>query len=302
MNYLQLVQAVCQELGIQAPSQVIGSQDPQTVQFGALLQRHGRDLTRHFEWEQLNKEYLLTTVAINTTGTVTLGSLTVTGIPSTASLQVGYGVFGNGVMPFATIASVDTATQVTMNQPAQGTFAAGAMQFSQVAYPLPVDWLKQIPQTEWDRTNRWPLMGPKSPQEWQSYKSGIVYAGPRERFRIQGGAILVNPPPPAPLLFSYEYISSYFVLAADGATYKPQFTVDTDTCVFDDSLMIAGLKMRWLSAKGLPVQNEMAEYDALLEACKAQNKSAPKLSLSPQYGSVLLGYGNIPDGDWQGNM
>jgi hypothetical protein len=165
-----------------------------------------------------------------------------------------------------------------MNQRADSS-GSSSLQFSQVAYPLPADWLKQIPQTEWDRTNRWPLMGPKSPQEWQSYKSGIVYAGPRERFRIQQGAVQINPPPPNALTFAYEYVSSFWVVAADG-TLK-------DNCVFDDSLMVAGLKLRWKTAKGLDASAEGIEYASLLDQIKGQDQSAPVLSLSPCYGSYL---------------
>ena len=32
-------------------------------------------------------------------------------------------------------------------------------------YELPSDWCYNIDQTQWDRTNHWPLLGPKSPQD-----------------------------------------------------------------------------------------------------------------------------------------
>lgn len=299
MTLAEIIQQACGELGIIVPTTIIGSQDPQTTQLLALLQRHGHDLCRQFEWQRLDKEYVFSTVAYNSTGDVLTGSAVIQNIPDTSLYSVGYGVFGNGVTPFSTIISIDSATQVTLNQPAQGTQVGAQLNFSQVAYPLPPDWLKQIPQTEWDRTNRWPLLGPKSPQEWQSYKSGIVYAGPRERFRIQDNAFQVNPPPPQTLTFAYEYISSYYVLAQDG-TPKGKFTADNDTCIFDDSLMVAGLKLRWLNAKGLPNGQESGEYAALLNGIKAQDKSAPKLSMAPCYGSILLTTGNIQDGNWPG--
>jgi hypothetical protein len=168
---------------------------------------------------------------------------------------------------------------------------------SQVGYPLPSDWLKQIPQTEWDRTNRWPMLGPKSPQEWQSFKSGIVYAGPRERFRIQLGALQISPPPPNGLQFAYEYISSAWVIGSGGVAQQ-NFAADTDTTVYDDSLMVVGLKMRWLRAKGLDYSVELSEFNTLLSTIKGQDKSAPKLSLSPIMGSIFLSNANLPDGNW----
>lgn len=298
MNLLALIQQVARELAIGVPTAVVSSVDPMIVQLYALLNRHGHDMSRQFEWERLNKEYLLTTVAYNLTCTTVSGSAIVT-VSSTTGLSTNFGVAGNGIPPFAMVQSVDSSTQVTMNQPATSSRAGVTLTFAQVNYPLPSDWLRQVPQTEWDRTNRWPLLGPKSPQEWQSYKSGIVYAGPRERFRILQGAFVINPPPATALTFAYEYISSAWVIDV-GGTYKQNLSADTDTWVFDDSLLVAGLKMRWKQAKGLDFSFEAQEYGALLQGIKAQDKSAPTLSLSPVSGSIFLSTANLPDGNWPG--
>lgn len=299
MNLLQIVQQAYGELGLTpTPQAVMSSTDPQVVQMLALLQRHGRDLCRQFDWERLDKEFLITTVAVEQAGTTVNGSAVITGIPSTAGLSTSYQVAGVGIAPFAQILSVDSSTQVTMNQVAQAS-GTSTLTFAQTAYPLPSDWLKQIPQTEWDRTNRWPMLGPKSPQEWQSFKSGIVYAGPRERFRIQGNAFNVNPPPPNGLTFAFEYISNAWVTSVDGVS-STQYAADTDSAIFDDSLMVAGLKVRWKQAKGLDYTFDGQEYAELLQQIKAQDKSAPKLSLSPVAGSIYLSTANIPDGNWNG--
>lgn len=298
MNLLQLIQQTCNELGINPPAAVVTSQDPQIRQLYALLNRHGHDLVRQFDWQRLDKEFILTTLAFDVQATLILNS-PVVAVPSTAGITTNFSANGIGVQPFAQVLSVDSSTQFTMSMAAvQGGLQTVTM--AQTAYPLPSDWMKQIPQTEWDRTNRWPMLGPKSPQEWQSYKSGIVYAGPRERFRIQSGAIQITPAPPTGLTFSYEYISSAFVIDVSGG-YKQSFTADTDTNIFDDSLMVVGLKMRWKAAKGLDWSAEGQEFNLLLSGIKAQDKSAPKLSLSPTLGSIYLGYDNIPDGSWVAN-
>lgn len=296
MTLLQLIQQVCNELGITPPNAVVSSTNQSIRQLYALLNRHGHDLTRQFEWERLDKEFIVNTVAFNIQATFTIGSPIVT-TASTAGITTNFGLNGSNTTPFSTVQSVDSPTQFTMNMPST---VAGlqTVNMSQVAYPLPSDWLNQIPQTEWDRTNRWPMLGPKSAQEWQSFKSGIVYAGPRERFRIQGGLLQISPPPPNGLTFAYEYVSSAWVIDATGAS-KQNFSADTDTTIFDDSLMIVGLKMRWLRAKGLDYSVEMQEFNGLLSTIKAQDKSAPKLSLSPVNGSIYLGTSNIPDGNWQ---
>jgi hypothetical protein len=229
MTLLELVRQMAFEVGIAAPIQVTTSQDPQIQQIYAILSRFGRDLSRDYVWNELDKEYLLSTV--------------------------------NG----------------------------------QANYNLPTDWLRQIENTEWDRTNRWPLNGPKSPQEWQNFKSGIVYAGPRLRFRIAGGQIQLNPTPTSVATLSMEYVSSYWVRDSVG-TPKATFTADTDTTVFDESLMVEGLKLRWNKAKGFAYDDKA--YNDLLMKCQGQNKSAPTLLLSQGGGSILLSTANIPDGSW----
>jgi len=295
MNLLQLIQQVCNELGITPPNAVVSSTNQSIRQLYALLNRHGHDLSRQFEWERLDKEWIVNTVAFDIQATFTLNSPIVT-TASTAGITTNFGLNSSNTTPFSTVLSVDGPTQFTMNMPS--TIAGlQTVTMSQVAYPLPSDWLNQIPQTEWDRTNRWPMLGPKSPQEWQSFKSGIVYAGPRERFRIQGGSLQISPPPPNGLTFAYEYVSSAWVVDVSGAA-KQNLSADTDTTIFDDSLMIVGLKMRWLRAKGLDFSVEMQEFNNLLSTIKAQDKSAAKLSLSPVSGSIYLGTSNIPDGNW----
>lgn len=299
MNALEIVQQVTDELALTRPSILVGSQDPQIRQLSALLNRLGADLCTQFEWEKLDKEHILNTVATQTTGDTTNGSATITGIPSTAGLSSLYAVSGPGVAPFAQIVSVDSATQVTLNMPLQATGTGVALNFAQVQYPLPSDWQRQIPQTEWDRTNRWPLMGPQSAQDWQSFKSGIVYAGPRQRFRIVGGYMTVNPLPPNGLTFAFEYISKAWVYSLAG-TAQTSIQADTDTFIYSDSLMVTGLKAQWKAAKGLDVTYDLGEFRGLLEAAKAQDNSAAKLSLSPYGGDVLLSTMNIADGNWPG--
>lgn len=296
MNLLQLIQQVCDELAINRPVSVVGTSDPQTRQLAALFYRLGNDLVRQFEWQRLNKEYILQTVAYSRVGTTTQGSNIITGVDVTG-LTTQFGIAGVGIEPFAQITAVG-ASQVTMNMPATASGTV-TLQWSQVQYNLPPDYIKEIPQTEWDRTNRWPLMGPQSAQDWQSFKSGIVYAGPRERFRIVGNTYAINPPPPNGLVFGFEYISGAWINSAGGVA-QTTLQSDTDTFIFSDSLLITGLKTQWKNSKGLDSSFDLAEFQSLLENNKAQDKSFPKLSLSPMGQSVLLTTMSLPDGNFPG--
>lgn len=166
---------------------------------------------------------------------------------------------------------------------------------SQETYTLASDYGYQINQTEWDKSHHWPLQGPKTAQEWQWLKSGIISAGPRFRYRIFGNTVHINPVPSDAFTLGYEYISKNWALAADGVTYKAKFTMDDDTCVFDDQLMIYGLKLKWQLAKGFDASAALAMYQDRLDACKAQDKASPTLLLSRRQSPLLLSTWSIPE-------
>jgi len=69
---------------------------------------------------------------------------------------------------------------------------------SQESYAFASDHDRQLFETHWDRTQSWPLMGPTTPSEWQTLKSGTIGSLPRKRFRIKGYAnkqIYIDPTP-----------------------------------------------------------------------------------------------------------
>jgi hypothetical protein len=298
MNALKLVQQVCDELALFRPTALIASQDPQVRQLMALLNRLGADITRQTEWQRLDKEFLIVTNSFTLTGTTTIGSKTITGLSSTANITDQYAVIGEGIQPFAQVVTVNNSTTITLDMESDkaGTVE---LQFSQNKFDLPSDWQRQIPQTEWNRTQRWELLGPKSSQEWQTFKSGIVSAGPRQRFRILQNQLCLNPSPPDNQTLSFEYISNGWVEGVDG-TSKVEVTADTDTFVFSDSLLITGLKSQWMVAKGLDASFSLGEFRYLLEQEKSTNKSAPVLSTGAFAGSILLTDQNMIDGSWPG--
>lgn len=61
---------------------------------------------------------LFAAMSITSSGTRTSGLTTVTGIPSTTGFKAGYYIFGTGISAGTTIASVDSAVQVTLSSPA----------------------------------------------------------------------------------------------------------------------------------------------------------------------------------------
>ena len=302
MSYtlLELVDQVSGELGLTQPPLVVGSTNNQTIQLLALAQRLGKDLVRDFEWQKLVKAYIWQTQnAVSTTGTITANSKIITNIPSTASLQVGNVITGTGQTPYAEILTIDSSTQVTLNAPVTTSTASVSMTFAKQDYDLPSGYDRMISDTNWDRTDHWRNIGTKSSQDWQFLQGGIISIGPRERYRIYNGKFRIFQALTTVYNFSFEYVSNYWVCATGSSEgTKAQFTADTDTSVFPDDLMMAGLKFYFLKAKKLDYGIELGEFTRALSYNKAQDVPVPSMSLAPVGMNQLVGPWSVQDGNW----
>jgi len=297
---LQLVQQVTGEIGIQQPTSVIGNTDPQVIQLLALTNRLGKDLVADYEWNRLVKAYVFRTTAGTTTNAVFYpNSAVVTGL-STTGLSAGMVVSSSAVYPFTEIYSVDSVSQITLNLPSQATATATAScAFAVQDYALPGGFDRMISDSNWDRTNHWRNLGPKSSQEWQWLQGGIISTGPRERYRLYNGMLRIFQGLSTQINIAYEYVSDYWVVAAGGTSgSKSAFTLDTDTFVYKDDLMAVGLKFMWYRAKGLDYQMFERDYKDELSKAKAQDQPVAAASLSPVFAQDLVGPWSIQDGNW----
>lgn len=302
MSYttLQLVDAVCGELGLAQPAAVVGSTAAQTAQMLALANKLGKDLVRDFEWQRLVRAYVFqTTTATSTTGNITANSSVITAIPDTSALSAGNVVTGTGVAPYAEILTVDSSTQVTLNQPVTTSTSSVSLTFAKQDYAMPSGFDRMVSDTNWDRINHWQNLGTKSSQEWQWLQGGVISIGPRERYRIYNGNMRIFSALTTVYTFAFEYVSGFWVVATGGtAGTKGTFTLDTDTCIFPDDLMTAGLKYLFLKAKKLDYGAELAEFNRALSYCKAQDVPVPSMSLTPMQLTDLVGPWSIQDGSW----
>lgn len=66
MSCLTIVQNVCKRLGINAPTVVVASTDPQIIQLLALLNEEGQALAEETDWQALTLQATFTTVATET--------------------------------------------------------------------------------------------------------------------------------------------------------------------------------------------------------------------------------------------
>lgn len=290
---LQLIQSAAAEMSLAVPPLVIGNTNTDTVQMLYLINAQGQELQREFDWQRLNKEYRFTTEFLLTTGTVTSGSAVITGIPSTAGLDTNYMVTGSGANQDTFIASVDSATQVTMNQ---GASASGSvtLNFCKVLYALPSDYSQKVDNTDWDKSRHWRMIGPSTPDTWQWLKSGCIATGPSIHYRLRQNKFEIWPPITTADYLGFEYISNGWVDSAAGVA-KSSFTADTDTCIYPDRLMITGLKRKYCEAKGLDPTAHTRDYSQQLELAKSNDQGGLTLTMGMRGSSHLISERNIPD-------
>ena len=298
---LQLVQQVTNELGVTTPAVVAGSPNQDVIQILALMNASGYELLRRADWQQLVHQKQFSTEYLTTTGDWTTAARTITNIPSTAGLDTTYQVVGTGISNATYIESVDSSTQVTVNQDfteAGGTSAT--VNFQKVKYALPSDYLAMIPRTQWDKSKRWELLGPEDAQQWQWLLSGYIATGPRIRWRLIANQFNIWPGNSTAELLGYEYRSQGWAFNAAG-TVMNSMTVDTDTCIYPDRLMVLSTKLKYFEAKGFDTTAIYRDYLMELDTAIAQDTSSANLSIAPRPSSILIGYDNIPDSGYGTN-
>ena len=290
---LQLVQQVTNELGVPTPTTVAGNTNQDVTQILALMNAGGYELLRKADWRELTIPYSFFTSYTTTTGTYTTSALTVT-VPSTAGLDTTYMVVGTGLPNATFISSVDSATQVTLSNYSTSNVTNGTVYFQKVKYALPADYDSIVPRTQWDKSKHWEMLGPESAQQWEWLLSGFISTGPRIRWRLLGGYFQIWPGYSANENLGFEYRSKGWALSAAGAV-KNSFTVDTDTCIYPDRLMVLSTKLKYFQAKGFDTTAIYRDYLTEFETSVGQDTSAANLSFAPRPGTVLIGWDNIPD-------
>lgn len=292
-NLLADVQDICLELGLPTPNAVATSTDPQILQIQALVNRVGDTLATERDWQVLASEYRFETVYYQYTGNVTAGSTTITNLSSVVGLSTDFMASGTGIQQDSFLSSVGTTT-AEMTIPSTQTATGITITFGQCKYDMPSDYARMVDKTQYNKSNRWSIIGPKDAQEWQWLKASYVTTGPRMRFRIMGNKFTLWPMPTAVLVLGFEYVSNAWVKAADG-TLKTKMTADTDTSRFPDRLIILGAKLKLFEIKGFDTTAVLQDYTRELDKWKASESGADTLSLAPRYPNLLLTQNNLPD-------
>lgn len=166
-----------------------------------------------------------------------------------------------------------------------------AAQAEQTNQPVPPDLESMLPDTAFNRTTQRKMIGPITPQQWQTIKAqptvGLVYLS----FRRRNGALLITPNPTAGEVIAYEYKSSYWARNSAGVA-KATFTSDDDETYLDEELMVQGIRWRWKAAKGLDYGEDMRTYEINVQR-----------ALGEDGGSTALNIGSRPDpAAWRFNI
>jgi len=274
------------ELGLGTVSDVYASTDPNVVQLRTLLKSLGRDLVDGFQWPHLLSEATITTHDNWEASTAyVIGDVVTNGLYYYTCDTNGTSASSGG--------PTGTGTNIT-DGTTRWDYTGLAASFS-----LPTDFGSMIDQSFWNRTNTMPVGGPLSAQEWQYLKAratGVVFT---VLFRPYQNTIQLYPDTDTPGGYDlyYQYRSTYWVAVTGSTTpTKSAPTVNSDVILFDPNLVMRGLKLAFLRAKGFDSQAAKEDFDATYDSATGNAISSPVLSIGPgRLGYPLLGYNNMPD-------
>ncbi|WP_375453715.1 hypothetical protein [uncultured Methylobacterium sp.] len=174
------------------------------------------------------------------------------------------------------------------------TFVTVAAQVQPSA--LPADYDRMAPgQTFWNQSQRLPVVGPASAEDWARITALALVSGPNLVYRLAGTGLMLYPAPAAGQTIAFEYVSMNRVRAADG-TAKPTFTADTDTVLFPEHLVTKDLVWRWKAAKGLDYAEDMATFERAFEREAAADRG--EIEVTTASGGLDM----LPDTFWPGTI
>jgi hypothetical protein len=151
--------------------------------------------------------------------------------------------------------------------------------------------------TIYNRSLRLPVYGPLAASKWQARKT-LPTTGPFYMYRIREGNLYFSPTPSAGDSCAFEYYSTLAVIPAS-STPSATLVADTDTFLLDPKLLLAGLRWKWKSEKGLDYAEDFARYQALLQTTLGADGTKPALSLDLSEGGVSMQPGIfVSPGSW----
>jgi hypothetical protein len=167
-------------------------------------------------------------------------------------------------------------------------------------YDLPEDFGYFIDQTGWDQTERLPLGGPMTSQDYAYLvNTNLANSTVFVTFRQNEGQFWVLPDPPlSGQTINFQYISRNWVQPA--GTTDPDLRTDTaaafDSIVlFEPILIIKFLGLRFMEAKGFDTTAKVGQFLTMFNAWTGKDVASPVLRMARSRVFPYLGYRNIPE-------
>lgn len=166
---------------------------------------------------------------------------------------------------------------------------------------LPPDFYDFVDGTGWNRSTRWPLIGPLSPQDVQFLKARLVNVLIQIAYRKVGGNLVFPIIPGAGSVCAFEYQSTYWAQSAGASVPdKKSPTVSTDMVLYDADLMVAAVKLRWAEEKGFDTTLARSRYDEKLGYMIGKDAGGQSLGLAGRARPFdrMINADNVPPGNW----
>jgi len=149
------------------------------------------------------------------------------------------------------------------------------------AYAMPTDYRGMLDNTGWNRSGRYPLIGPVTPQSRQQMVAQLDNVSIYITYALKGSALTFPIVPPNGTVLAFEYASKYWVKSAIASSPDLSApTLATDLVLFDPLLIKYALNVIYLEVKGRDTLMAQARYQEALQNAIGNNKGAPTLSLN----------------------
>ncbi len=159
------------------------------------------------------------------------------------------------------------------------------------------DYSRMVPETFYNITQRRPVYGPISAQEWQFSQSVTATSAATESWRLRENTFLITPTPNGTDQYRYEYVS-YAAWTENGNLHAyPQ----GDSYTFnlgDEELITLGVVWRFLRAKGFDYAEAYRSYElAVGIAITKDGGGRRRLNMSRRSDNRSRAP-YVPDGSW----
>lgn len=173
------------------------------------------------------------------------------------------------------------------------TTVASAVQTSAV----PGDWDRFISNSFFNRTTMRSVLGPITPQQWQSIQAQPQLNRVFLAFVQRHGQFLVTPTPGAGQTIAYEYVTKNWAKSSGGVP-QDRFIIDSDESYLDEWLITLGVRWRFLKSKGLEYAQDLQTYMFEVSQKQARDGGNTELSTTGSDGFILSP--NVPEGGFPG--